>query len=317
MTLRAGKSLTGYAMIVALGSCSVSANTSATEPPKQQTPNVAAAAGATASPAGAVTTSTMASAALPRDFMVAGDFTQGGVARGTVSSDAVKLTLDGVNVPFDTDGNFIIGFDRDAGQSVTLIEQHRDGSNETKSLPLAPYSWKIEHVNLNRSGGKSNPEYQAKREQELQMMGAARGVKTDAHGWNQNIIWPTTGRISGLFGSQRVYAGVPGKFHGGVDVARPTGTPLVAPADAVVTLVTPHPFSLEGNMLWLDHGNGLVSVFLHMSRIDVQQGDHVKQGQLVGAVGMTGSATGPHLHWAMRWYDAKIDPMRLAGPMGQ
>lgn len=314
MTLRTGKSLTGYAMIVALGSCSVSANTAATETqgPLQNAATATATADAPA-PTGAV----VSSASVPRDFMVAGDFTQGGVARGTVSSDAVKLTLDGVNVPFDADGNFIIGFDRDVGQSASLVEHRRDGSNETKPITIAPYSWKIEHVNLNRSGGKSNPEYQAKRELELQMMGAARGVKTDAHGWNQNIIWPTTGRISGLFGSQRIYAGVPGKFHGGVDVARPTGAPLVAPADAVVTLVTPYPFSLEGNMLWLDHGNGLVSVFLHMSRIDVQQGDHVKQGQLVGAVGMTGSATGPHLHWAMRWYDAKIDPMRLAGPMGQ
>lgn len=316
MALGAVKSLTGYAIIIALGSCTAGAATDAPQKSAAATVDssvVPMPSGPGATPVAPFTE--QPGQGVPRDFIVAGDFTQGGIARGTVSTNTVKLSLNDVEVPFDSQGNFIIGFDRDSGQSATLIERRRDGSTEVKTLPIAPYGWNIEHVNLNRSGGKSNPAYQAKREQELQQMGSARGIKTDAAGWNQSFIWPTTGRISGLFGSQRVYAGVPGNFHGGVDVARPTGTPLVAPADAVVTLVTPYEFSLEGNMLWLDHGNGLVSVFLHMSRIDVRVGEHVKQGQVVGAVGATGSATGPHLHWAMRWYNAKIDPMRLAGPM--
>jgi len=123
------------------------------------------------------------------------------------------------------------------------------------------------------------------------------------------------GRISGVFGSQRIYQGTPGSFHNGVDVAVPTGTPLLAPADGVVILAATEPFTLEGYLLMVDHGNGLSSVFLHNSRLDVRTGDIVRQGQVMGATGMTGRATGPHMHWAMRWNGQKIDAQRLAGPM--
>lgn len=119
-----------------------------------------------------------------------------------------------------------------------------------------------------------------------------------------------------MFGSQRIYQnGEAGAYHSGTDIARPAGTIVVAPADGVVVLAADHPFTLEGNLLMIDHGMGLNSAFLHLSRIDVKTGDRVTRGQAVGAVGMTGRATGPHLHWSLRWREARIDPLLMAGPM--
>jgi murein DD-endopeptidase MepM/ murein hydrolase activator NlpD len=146
----------------------------------------------------------------------------------------------------------------------------------------------------------------------LTQIEAARRVASDSEGWRQSFIWPARGRISGVFGSQRIYAGQPGAPHSGVDVAGRVGTPVVAPADGVVILAAASPFTLEGNLLMIDHGAGLNSAFLHLSRIDVKVGDRVRQGQQIGAIGQTGRATGPHLHWSLKWKDERIDPARVA-----
>lgn len=153
------------------------------------------------------------------------------------------------------------------------------------------------------------------REPELARINAARGVKAQSDGWRQKFIWPAKGRLSGLFGSQRIYRVEPGAYHSGLDVAGATGTPFVAPADGVVILAADKPFSLEGNLLMIDHGNGLNSAFLHCSAILVREGERVKQGQVIGKIGATGRATGPHLHWGMKWGDARLDPLLFTGPM--
>lgn len=128
--------------------------------------------------------------------------------------------------------------------------------------------------------------------------------------------WPPTGRISTLFGSQRIYRnGEAGSYHSGIDVAKPIGSAVLAPADGVVILAADHPFTLEGNLLIVDHGMGLNSAFMHLSRIDVRVGERVTRGQPIALSGMTGRATGPHLHWGLKWRDAKIDPLLVAGPM--
>ena len=136
-----------------------------------------------------------------------------------------------------------------------------------------------------------------------------------ATGWTERFAWPATGRISGIYGSQRILGGVPRNPHAGVDVASPAGTPVKAPAAGVVVLASPPKFSLEGNLLIIDHGHSLFSSFLHLSRIDVKSGDKVVQGQRVGAIGATGRATGPHLHWAMSWGEVRVDPQLLVPPM--
>ncbi|NKB16633.1 MAG: M23 family metallopeptidase, partial [Sphingomonadales bacterium] len=184
------------------------------------------------------------------------------------------------------------------------------------ALTIAPGGWRIEQVNANFTGGAaSSAEFQRRRGPELAQINAARRVAVTSDGWRQRFIWPVRGRVSGLFGAQRVYRGQPGSYHSGVDVAVPTGTELVAPADGVVTLAASSPFTLEGYLLIIDHGMGLNSAFLHNSSLAVREGDVVRQGQVIARVGATGRASGPHMHWGMRWRDARIDPARLAGPM--
>ena len=137
---------------------------------------------------------------------------------------------------------------------------------------------------------------------------AARTRDDDRVDFAKPFAWPVKGRISGRFGNQRVYNGKPGSPHSGMDIAAPAGTPVLAPAAGVVTFAAPDLY-LTGGTLLLDHGFGISSNFLHLSRIDVKVGDRVEQGQMVGAVGATGRATGPHLHWGMNWFDVRIDPL--------
>ncbi|MEN2749041.1 M23 family metallopeptidase [Sphingomonas sp. T9W2] len=239
---------------------------------------------------------------------------QGAAMTGRVPPGAT-LTLNGQPVAVAPDGAFLIAFDRDAGPAATLLATLPDGRPLVRTLAIAPRAWRIERLPTLPRVSQPSAEFQRRRAPELAQIAAARDEATDAQGWRQRFVWPVTGRISGLFGSQRIYAGEPGAYHSGVDVARPTGTPVVAPADGVVILAAPTPFTLEGNLLMIDHGMGLNSAFLHLSRIDVKPGDRVAQGQVVGAIGATGRATGPHLHWSMKWHDARIDPLLLAGAM--
>lgn len=242
--------------------------------------------------------------------------TQGALLRGTAPAGVVSLDLDGVKVPLAPDGAFLLGFNRDAPPLGVLTASFADGQVVSEPLAVAPRNWRVEYVAVAARGGVPSAAYMARRQPELEAIAAARLRSSDSQGWRQPFIWPATGRVSGIFGSQRVYAGEPGSFHSGVDVAGATGTPIVAPADGVVILAAQTPFSLEGNLLMIDHGMGLNSAFLHLSAIDVQDGQRVTQGQVIGRIGATGRATGPHLHWSMKWNDARIDPQLLVPPMG-
>jgi murein DD-endopeptidase MepM/ murein hydrolase activator NlpD len=124
---------------------------------------------------------------------------------------------------------------------------------------------------------------------------------------------PVQGRISGRFGHQRVYNGEARAPHSGMDIAVPEGTPVQAPAPGVVTFARPDLY-LTGGTVLIDHGYGLTSNFLHLSRLDVKVGDTVQRSQVIGAAGMTGRATGPHVHWGFNWFDVRLDPLLLPKP---
>ena len=247
--------------------------------------------------------------ALQSAFRWTGTLSQGGLILGTAPAGTRTLALNGKPIALSPDGRFLAGFDRDAGPQAILTATLADGRNVTQSLTIAPRAWRIERLDTLPKFPAPDPVFAQLRPPELAQIVGARARTTDAQGWRQAFTWPATGRISGLFGSQRVYKGEPGSYHSGTDIATPTGTIVTAPAAGVVILAADHPFTLEGNLLILDHGMGLNSAFLHLSRIDVKPGDHVRKGQPIGASGMTGRATGPHLHWALRWNDAKLDPM--------
>ncbi|MBB3691791.1 M23 family metallopeptidase [Sphingomonas sp. BK580] len=240
---------------------------------------------------------------------------QGGVALGTAPSGATRLTLDGAPVSLAPDGRFLVAADRDATGVLTLSAALPDAHTLTATLPVTPRAWRIERLDQVAKVPVPDADFARRRPAELRQIAAARAADAVSDGWRQRFRWPVTGRISGQFGAQRVYRGEPGSYHGGVDVARGEGTPVIAPADGVVTLAADPPFTLEGRLLILDHGAGLTSAFLHLSRIDVRVGQHVRQGEPIGRVGRTGRASGPHLHWAMTWRGSRIDPQPVAGAM--
>jgi murein DD-endopeptidase MepM/ murein hydrolase activator NlpD len=239
---------------------------------------------------------------------------QGGWLRGLAPPGTVAVDLDGAPVSLAADRRFFAGFDRDAAPAATLTLIDDGGARTAVPLAIAPRDWQIERVDAPlRPPGVPDAEFLARRAQERAQIEAARARRTPAQGWRQTMVRPAPGRFSGRFGSQRIYRGQPGAYHGGLDMASPAGTPFVAPADGVVVLAAPAPFTLEGRLLMLDHGMGLGSAFLHCSTHLVHEGDTVVQGQPIGTVGMTGRATGPHLHWALAWQAAnglrRLDPL--------
>jgi len=252
----------------------------------------------------------------PATFSYSGSMTQGGLVIGIAPAGTAQVTVNGATVAVAPDGRFVFGFDRDAGPVASLVATLDDGRQVRDQLTVAPRGWNISRLSSLPKFPLPDREMARIRPGELAQIAAARRIQTDAQGWRQHFLWPTTGRISTLFGSQRIYKnGEAGAYHSGLDIAKPTGTVVLSPADGVVILAADHPFTLEGNLLMIDHGMGLNTAFLHLSRIEVHVGDHVRRGQAVALSGATGRATGPHLHWAIRWRDAKLDPLLIAGPM--
>ena len=251
-------------------------------------------------------------------LVLEGGAQQGARMLGRVTG-AAALALDGERVATDADGRFMIAFDRDAAATARLVATNAGGGVvAARDLAVAPGDWRIERVDAPYRAGKTDAEFAAARPAELARIAAARATPTDADGWRQAFRWPANGRQSGWFGAGRLYQGQPGGYHSGADVAVPTGTPVVAPADGVVILAAERPFTLEGNLLMIDHGMGMSTALLHLARIDVRVGARVRQGQPVALSGATGRVSGPHLHWGLQWRGRKLDPVKVvgAGPAG-
>lgn len=305
----AGAALRGaFSAIAVLGCCGASQGP-APAPPRSPLPPIAHVSSAPA-PADPVTNAV-------GGLQYRGKLTQGGWIRGTAPVGTRSVTLGGTPLPLAADGSFFAAFDRDAPPNVPLAVTAADGFSLSTELAVSPRSWRIESVNVaKRPGALPDAEFKARRSAELARIGSARAKGSAASGWRQTMIWPATGRISGEFGAQRIYRGEPGAYHAGIDLAAPQGAAILAPADGVVTLAASDaPFTLEGHLLILDHGMGLTSAFLHCSDLVVHEGDMVRQGQLLGHVGMSGRATGPHLHWALTWVGRRLDPRLFTEPL--
>ncbi|MDE2404290.1 MAG: M23 family metallopeptidase [Sphingomonadales bacterium] len=238
--------------------------------------------------------------------------TQGGWLRGRAQPGV--LTLDGRPVPVAADGAFLVAFDRDCGAGAELALAPPGAARFVVPLAIAPRAWRIEQVDAPfHPPAMPDAAFLATRKLELARIEAARALQTGAAGWRQHFRWPAQGRISGRFGAQRVYRGTPGTYHSGTDIAGGAGAPITAPADGVVILAAETAFTLEGHLLMIDHGMGLNSALLHCSALLVHEGEVVRQGQEIARIGMTGRATGPHLHWSLRWGEARLDPELFAG----
>jgi murein DD-endopeptidase MepM/ murein hydrolase activator NlpD len=212
------------------------------------------------------------------------------------------------------EGWFVFGVGRDAGPALDVHVRLPDGETRVSSIRIEQRDYRIERVDgLPPSTVTPDPELEARIAREQARANAARERDDDRLDFLQTFIWPVEGRVSGVYGSQRVLNGEPRNPHYGLDVAVPTGTPLKAPAGGIVTLAE-EDFFLTGGTLIVDHGHGVSSVFIHLSRLDKAVGDRVEQGDIIGAVGATGRATGPHMHWGMNWFDVRLDPQLLLSP---
>ncbi|WP_066096312.1 M23 family metallopeptidase [Xanthomonas massiliensis] len=207
-------------------------------------------------------------------------------------------------------GTVVFGVGRDEAGPLQVQVVRPDGRRETEAIAVTPRDWPVERVDgVPPRTVNPPPAIAARIAREQAQVTAARARDDARTDFAQPFVWPVTGRISGRFGNARVYNGqAAGAGHSGMDIAVPTGTPVKAPAAGVVTFAAPDLY-LTGGTLLLDHGYGISSNFLHLSRLDVKPGDRVEQGQVIGAVGATGRATGPHLHWGMNWFDVRIDPL--------
>ena len=234
---------------------------------------------------------------------------QGGMVTGRAPSGST-VTVQGQPVVVSSTGRYVFGVARDASGSIAIRVKSTCGETGY-SVAVKPRNFPVERIN-GVPPGTANPRgaiaERIKREQAL--VTQARERNDDRQGYLERFIWPVKGRISGRFGSYRSYNGTPGAGHSGMDIAVPTGTPIKAPASGIVSFASPSLY-LTGGTVVLDHGQGISSNFLHMSRLDVKVGDVIRQGQVIGAVGATGRATGPHLHWGMNWLTTRIDPLLL------
>jgi murein DD-endopeptidase MepM/ murein hydrolase activator NlpD len=184
-----------------------------------------------------------------------------------------------------------------------------NGATRVVDLAATARDWPIERINGVPPATVNPPPAIAARIAAEQARVAAVRQRDDARDdYLAPFIWPVQGRVSGRFGNQRIYNGSEGTPHSGMDIAASQGTPVRAPAAGVVSFADPDLY-LTGGTVVLDHGRGVSSNFLHLSRIDVRVGDRVEQGSVIGAVGATGRATGPHLHWGMNWFDVRVDPL--------
>jgi murein DD-endopeptidase MepM/ murein hydrolase activator NlpD len=186
----------------------------------------------------------------------------------------------------------------------------------SKTLFIEGRSYPTQEVNgVAKKFNKPKPaEVLARIQKETQAVVRARAEHKELQGFRENFKWPLIGPITGVFGSQRVYNGVPSRPHYGVDIAAPVGTQVFAPASGVVTLAYADMY-YSGGTLIIDHGYGVSSSFLHLSKVLVKPGDMIRQGDLIAEVGAGGRATGPHLDWRMNWYKRRIDPALLVPAM--
>ena len=238
---------------------------------------------------------------------------QGDVVVGRVFPQA-SVFVGERQVAVGRDGYFVIGIERMQPTDVTVSA--RDGKTETrKVVRIMARQWDIQRIDgLARRYVQPDPGQIRRIEADNRLIADVREGPLSMEPWfmARGFIQPVKGRVSSVYGSQRILNGEPRSPHRGIDIAAPLGTPVASPADGVVRLVALDLF-LMGNALIIDHGMGVQSTFIHLDRILVQEGARVKQGQAVARVGQTGRATGPHLHWGVSVETLLVDPERLVG----
>ena len=263
--------------------------------------------------AGALCLWPVARAAAP-GLALSGRFVQGGFVVGRTAPRARVLLNGAPATEASAAGWFVIGFDRDAPPPALITIETADGSASHQAT-IAPGDFDIQRIDglPDSQVSPSDPALLARIAAESARKSAGFASRLDADFFRTGFILPVQAvRRSARFGGQRILNGEPKRPHYGVDLAAPVGTPVVAPAAGVVSFAETG-LHYEGGLVLIDHGQGLITAYLHLSRVAVTAGQSVVQGQLIGAVGQEGRATGPHLCWRMRWRDQNLDPSLMVG----
>ncbi|MDZ4734951.1 MAG: M23 family metallopeptidase [Rhodospirillaceae bacterium] len=243
-----------------------------------------------------------------------GNLTQGGLVIGQVAPGSSVL-FEGRHVRVGAGGWFLLGFGREAPPQALVEATLPDGTAERLALDVAQREYDIQHIDgLPDQMVTPDEALQVRIAAERETIIAAWAHDTTATDFLGGFVWPVIGPISGVYGSQRILNGEPRQPHFGVDMAAPEGTPVAAPAGGIVRLAEPDLYFTGGTVI-IDHGHGLSSTLMHMASVAAVVGQRVEQGDIVGTVGATGRATGPHLDWRMNLYEARIDPQLLVPPM--
>jgi len=243
-----------------------------------------------------------------------GEWQQGGVIIGKVPV-GTQVQYRGRNLQISPVGEFVIGLGRDADLQASFVTITSDGVREEHRFVVKKRTYNIQKVTgVPQQTVEPDPAQVERAKREAQLAADARKGDLPLTFFAQKFEWPLIGPVTGVYGSQRFYNGVPNSPHYGVDIAKPVGTVVKAPVGGVVTLVHPDMF-FSGGTLIVDHGHGLSSTFIHLSKILVKKGDAITQAQAIAQVGKTGRATGPHLDWRMNWFEERVDPQLLVPPM--
>ena len=243
---------------------------------------------------------------LPADIKIYGDLRQGGILYGkTKPENKIKFNDDFIKV--SKEGLFVIGFERDADVENKLFLVLNNNKEQHINLKLGERSWLIQKIDGLPEKMVSPDEATLQRIiADNSKVRQAREIISPNLYYNKGFIKPVAGQVSSPFGAQRILNGEKKTPHSGIDIAANTGTPVKVVADGVVSLVDD--MYLTGNTVMVDHGLGLATIYVHLDGIITQLGKEVKQGDVIGTVGQTGRATGPHLHFGVSVGATRIDP---------
>lgn len=238
--------------------------------------------------------------------ILSGHAKQGGFVVLKIDNQAT-ITYKDKKLKPDEQGRVLIAFSRDDKEEQVFKLTRESGKVVYPRIKIATRSYHEQRID-GLPKNKVTPDKKTSNQiwQDILQARKARKIVLPTAYFDSGFIWPAKGIISGVYGSRRVLNGKPKRPHFGVDIAAPKGTPLYAPADGKITLL--EDMVLSGKTLMIDHGYGLRSTMMHLSAFAVKTGDYVKKGQLIGKIGMTGRATGPHVHWGMSWYNVRLDP---------
>ena len=241
------------------------------------------------------------------ELNLAGKIIQGGLVVGWATPGA-KLMLDGKSIQQAQTGDFLLGFSRDAEARSDLKVLFKDGSTKKRVLIVEQRDYKIQRIDgLPKRKVTPNAKDLTRIQRERVLISKARLTLVDEPHFRAGFTRPVLGRLSGVYGSQRILNGNPRRPHYGIDIAAPSGTDIKAASAGMVVFAHSGMF-FNGKTLIISHGMGLRSTYIHMSAITVKAGDRVVKGQVVGKVGKTGRATGPHLHWGLTLGRTPLDP---------